>query len=158
MKRCFACLAPLLAVLLLAVAGVAQQPRFRVLAFHSPTAELDHVQFAESALKFFGVLAEKDSFIFDSTTDWADLNPSNLKKYQIVVWLTDSPANAEQRLAFQQYMEGGGAWLGFHAAGYNDKDTNWPCRVPGRRRISYQQLATPAREPGRRRSDFSCGR
>src|SRR5579872_1795484 len=129
MKRCFACLAPLLAVLLLAVAGVAQQPRFRVLAFHSPTAELDHVQFAESALKFFGVLAEKDSFIFDSTTDWADLNPSNLKKYQIVVWLTDSPANAEQRLAFQQYMEGGGAWLGFHAAGYNDKDTNWPWYV-----------------------------
>ena len=23
-------------------------------------------------------------------------------------------------------MEHGGAWLGFHAAGYNDKDTNWP--------------------------------
>lgn len=23
-------------------------------------------------------------------------------------------------------MEMGGAWLGFHAAGYNDKDTNWP--------------------------------
>ncbi len=23
-------------------------------------------------------------------------------------------------------MQRGGAWLGFHAAGYNDKDTNWP--------------------------------
>src|SRR5208282_984776 len=24
------------------------------------------------------------------------------------------------------YMENGGAWLGFHFSGYNDKDTNWP--------------------------------
>ena len=26
-------------------------------------------------------------------------------------------------------MEAGGAWLGFHAAGYNDKDTTWPWYV-----------------------------
>lgn len=129
MKRCLAGLLPLLVVLLLAVAGMAQQSRFRVLAFYSPKAELDHVQFAQSALRFFGAIAAKDNFIFDSTTDWADLNAANLKKYQIVVWLTDSPTNAEQRHAFQQYMKGGGAWLGFHAAGYNDKDTKWPWYV-----------------------------
>ncbi len=23
-------------------------------------------------------------------------------------------------------MDGGGAWLGFHVSGYNDKDTKWP--------------------------------
>jgi YVTN family beta-propeller protein len=108
---------------------VAQQAQFRVLAFYSPKAELDHVQFAESALKFFAGAAAKDNFTFDSTTDWADLNAANLKKYQIVVWLTDSPNSAEQRRTFQQYMESGGAWLGFHAAGYNDKDTNWPWYV-----------------------------
>lgn len=129
MKRRFAVLTALLVVLLLVAASVGQQLRLRVLAFYSPTVELDHVQFAESALKFFGALAAKDNFMFESTTDWADLNAANLKKYQIVVWLTDSPTNAEQRLAFQQYMERGGAWLGFHAAGYNDKDTNWPWYV-----------------------------
>jgi len=84
------------------------------------------VQFAEDALKFFSALAAKDNFIFDSTDDWAKLNASYLKRYQVVLWLNDAPINAEQRLAFQQYMETGGAWLGFHASGYNDKDTNWP--------------------------------
>lgn len=119
----------LLAIFLLAAASVAQQSHFRVLAFFSPTAELDHVQFAESALKFFAAVAAKDNFSFDSSSDWADLNAANLKKYQVVVWLTDSPTDAEQRRAFQRYIEAGGAWLGFHAAGYNDQDTNWPWYV-----------------------------
>ncbi|MGC2450505.1 MAG: ThuA domain-containing protein [Candidatus Sulfotelmatobacter sp.] len=129
MKRRFAVLTALLVVLFLVAGSVGQQSPLRVLAFYSPTAELDHVQFAESALTFFGATAAKDKFTFESTTNWADLNPANLKKYQIIVWLTDSPSNAEQRHAFEQYMESGGAWLGFHAAGYNDKDTNWPWYV-----------------------------
>lgn len=129
MKRQVAVLALLLVVLLFPAATVAQQSHFRVLAFYSPTAELDHVQFAEGAVKFFAAAAAEHNFTFDSTTDWADLNAANLKKYQVVVWLTDSPTKAEQRRAFEQYMEAGGAWLGFHAAGYNDQDTNWPWYV-----------------------------
>ncbi|MGB7944289.1 MAG: ThuA domain-containing protein [Terriglobales bacterium] len=103
-----------------------QKARFQVIAFYSASAEPDHVRFAEDALKFFSALAARDDFTFDSTDDWANLNASYLKKYQVVIWLNDAPTNAEQRLAFQQYIETGGAWLGFHAAGYNDKDTNWP--------------------------------
>jgi YVTN family beta-propeller protein len=104
------------------------QPKsqFHVVAFYSPKAEPDHVQFAEGALQFFSAVAARDNFTFDSTTDWANMNPSYLKKYQVVIWLNDSPSAPEQRLAFQQYIEAGGAWLGFHASGYNDKDTNWP--------------------------------
>src|ERR1700733_1021666 len=103
-----------------------QKTQFQVIAFYSQSSEPDHVQFAEDALKFFSALAAKDNFIFDSTDDWAKLNASYLKRYQVVLWLNDAPINAEQRLAFQQYMETGGAWLGFHFSGYNDKDTNWP--------------------------------
>src|SRR5580700_5235366 len=103
-----------------------QKTQFQVIAFYSRSSEPDHVQFAEDALKFFSALAAKDNFTFDSTDDWANLNASYLRKYQVVLWLNDEPINAEQRLAFQQYMETGGAWLGFHASGYNDKDTNWP--------------------------------
>lgn len=103
-----------------------QQAHFQVVAFYTPKAEPDHVQFAEGALKFFSALAAKDNFTFDSTSDWANLNDSYLKKYQVVLWLNESPNTAEQRLAFQHYMEKGGAWLGFHSSGYNDKDTNWP--------------------------------
>jgi len=103
--------------------------QFHVVAFYSATTEPDHVQFAEGALKFFSALAAKSNFTFDSTTDWANLNASYLKNYQLVLWLNESPTDPEQRLAFQHYIEGGGAWLGFHAAGYNDKDTNWPWYV-----------------------------
>jgi YVTN family beta-propeller protein len=103
--------------------------QFHVVAFYSSTTEPDHVQFAEGALKFFTALAARSNFTFDSTTDWANLNPSYLKNYQVVLWLNESPTDPGQRLAFQHYIEGGGAWLGFHAAGYNDKDTNWPWYV-----------------------------
>jgi YVTN family beta-propeller protein len=116
----------LIGTLFSASGAFGQQPHFRVLAFYSENVEPDHMQFAEGAAKFFGEIASKEHFAFEATTDWGKLNDANLKQYQVVVWLDGSPADAEQRRAFQKYMEMGGAWLGFHAAGYNDKDTNWP--------------------------------
>lgn len=107
----------------------AQTPQFRAVAFYSTDTEGDHVVFAQDALKFFGSLAQKDNFAFDSTTDWRNLNENYLRNYQLVLWLNGSPADPGERRAFQQYMESGGAWLGFHAAGYNDKDTDWPWYV-----------------------------
>ncbi len=115
-----------LAVLLPATASVGQQPRFKVLAFYSTRVEPDHVMFAEGALKFFTACAARDGFAFDATNNWENLNDEYLKTYQLVVWLNDQPTGREQRRAFERYMDNGGAWLGFHAAGYNDKDTNWP--------------------------------
>ena len=103
-----------------------QQSRFKVLAFYSATAEPDHVQFAQDSLKFLNERAISEHFTFEATTKWEDLNDANLKTVQLVVWLNESPAKPEQRRAFERYMERGGAWLGFHAAGYNDSDTNWP--------------------------------
>ena len=71
--------------------------------------EPDHVLFAEGALKFFSDLAAKNNFTFDSTSNWDDLNDVNLAKYQLVVWLNDEPSKADQKRAFQKYMESGGA-------------------------------------------------
>jgi YVTN family beta-propeller protein len=104
----------------------AQPSGSKVLAFYSATAEPDHVQFAQDALKFLNERAVSEHFTFEATTKWEDLNDENLKTVQLVVWLNESPTNPEQRHAFERYMQLGGAWLGFHAAGYNDKDTNWP--------------------------------
>jgi YVTN family beta-propeller protein len=115
-----------LAVLCTAVTSVAQRTGFKVLAFYSTNVEADHVQFAEAAVKFFVARASSENFTFDATTDWQHMNEAYLKAYQVVVWLNDTPTNAAQRSAFQRYVENGGAWLGFHFAGYNDKDTNWP--------------------------------
>jgi uncharacterized protein len=42
------------------------------------------------------------------------------------LWLNDFPKTAPQRSAFEHYMTHGGAWMGFHVAGYNDAYTKWP--------------------------------
>ncbi len=105
---------------------LSQQTKFKAIAFYTTTVERDHVDFAHDALVFFSKLAVEKNFTFDSTTNWANNNDSFLRNYQLVLWLDDFPQNESQRKAFQQYMEGGGAWLGFHVAGYNDKHTKWP--------------------------------
>jgi len=129
MNKSLAVFSLLFAVLLFPVLTLAQSPQFRAVAFYSTDAERDHVLFAEDALKFFASLAQKHNFVFDSTTDWRNLNETYLRNYQLVLWLNGSPSDPAQRSAFERYMQSGGAWLGFHASGYNDKDTGWPWYV-----------------------------
>lgn len=126
MKRYFVALLVSLVSMFPSSRTFGQQTSFKVLAFYSTKVEPDHVLFAEGALKFFSALSAKNNFTFDSTSNWHDMNDLNLGKYQVVVWLNDAPSKAEQRRAFQKYIENGGAWLGFHVAAYNDKDSNWP--------------------------------
>lgn len=57
-------------------------------------------------------------FSYDSTQDWNNLNAAFLSKYQVVIFLDTRPEVPEQRAAFQQYMEAGGAWMGFHFAAF----------------------------------------
>jgi type 1 glutamine amidotransferase len=78
------------------------------------------------AMKFYSKLAAEKHFVFDTTSNWGDLNDDKLKNYQVVVWLNEFPHNQAQRTSFEKFMEGGGAWLGFHVSGYNDKTTKWP--------------------------------
>lgn len=104
----------------------AQQAQTHVLAFYSTDVERDHVDFAQQALKFFADAAKRDNFQFESTTNWDDLNPQRLKGVGVVMCLNDSAHTPAQRAAFEQYMEHGGGWLGFHFAGYNDSGTHWP--------------------------------
>lgn len=126
MKRYLLALLLFLVAIFLSAGTSGQKTSFKVLAFYSTKVEPDHALFAEGALKFFSDLSAKNNVTFDSTTDWDDMNDLNLGKYQVVVWLNDEPSKPEQKRAFQKYMENGGAWLGFHVAAYNDKDSNWP--------------------------------
>lgn len=106
--------------------ALAQTTRFKALAFYSDKTEPDHVQFALDAVKFLSACVARGKFTLDTTTKWEDLNDERLKSYQLVIWLNESPTKSEQRSAFERYIERGGGWLGFHAAAYNDQDTNWP--------------------------------
>jgi type 1 glutamine amidotransferase len=113
-----------LAVLAWGRFAAAQAPP-KVLVFFSLNVEADHVLFAADALRFFAEIADRNNFRVEATTNWADLNDENLKQYPLVVWLNGSAPSAQQQ-AFERYMNGGGAWLGFHVAAYNDRNSKWP--------------------------------
>ena len=100
-------------------------PGFKVLAFYSTDVEPDHVHTANDALAFYRVLAAKNNFVFDATTDWAKLNERDLKPYRLILWLNNFPQTPEQRAAFEKYMEHGGGWIGFHVAGYKRQSYMW---------------------------------
>lgn len=102
------------------------QPKFRVLAFYSTVVESDHVDFARDCISFYTQLAAEQNFMFEVTTDWKKLNPGNLRNYQVVMWINDFPQDEAQRKTFEDFMENGGAWMGYHVSGYNDGTTKWP--------------------------------
>ncbi|GGA53833.1 hypothetical protein GCM10011507_01240 [Edaphobacter acidisoli] len=104
----------------------AQSSAFHVLAFYSTNVEQDHVDFAKQAIPFFQALSQRKHFSFETTTDWNKLNPETLKNYQVIIWLDDIPSTAAQKVAFQNYMDHGGGWLGFHIAGFLDRREDWP--------------------------------
>ncbi len=107
-------------------AQYASGPRFRVLVYHTKHAEGAHVTFAEQGVEFFKKLNYGNGFILDTTMDLSEYPYEKLKEYDLVVMLNGYPSTKEQRETFQQYMENGGGWMGFHVAAYNDKNTKWP--------------------------------
>jgi YVTN family beta-propeller protein len=114
------------AIFLYQGAAWGQAARPHVLAFYTTATEPDHVQFAQQALDYFAEIAKRDNVEFTASTDFDQLRSDSLKSYQLVIWLNDAPKKPEQRAAFENYMKNGGAWLGFHFAGYNDESTQWP--------------------------------
>ena len=107
-------------------ANYAKAPRFKALIYYTQHAEEAHVQFAEQATTFFKKLNYGDGFVLDITTDFSKYPYEKMKEYNVIIMLNTSPNTKAERDAFEQYMENGGGWVGFHAAAYNDKNTHWP--------------------------------
>jgi type 1 glutamine amidotransferase len=107
-------------------ANYAREPRFRVLAYYSEHVEEAHLKFAIQGVEFFRRLNYGKGFELDVVTDFKSLSYEKLSAYDLVIMLNNAPGSDVERENFQRYMENGGGWLGFHAAAYNDKNTNWP--------------------------------
>lgn len=107
-------------------ANYARFPRFKALIYYSMQVEPAHQQFALQGVEFFKKLNYGEGFVLDVTTDLSQYPYERLKEYNVVIMLNNSPHSDAERKAFEQYMENGGGWVGFHAAAYNDKHTGWP--------------------------------
>jgi len=94
------------------------RPLFKVIAFYTAKNDLAHISFVHEANRWFPKVAAQYNFTYDSTDNWDNLNPSFLSKYNVVFFLDTRPEKPEQREAFRDYMDHGGAWIGFHYAGF----------------------------------------
>ncbi|MEP7377168.1 MAG: ThuA domain-containing protein [Chitinophagaceae bacterium] len=95
-----------------------KHPLFKVIAFYTAKNDLAHISYVHEANRWFPKIAAQNNFIYDSTDNWDNLNPEFLSKYKVVLFLDTRPEKPEQREAFKNYMEHGGAWMGFHFAGF----------------------------------------
>jgi hypothetical protein len=102
------------------------RPLFHVIAFYTERPDAAHISFVHEANKFFPKIAAQNHFTYDSTNDWTHLNKKFLSHYQVVIFLDTRPDDSSQREAFQQYMEHGGAWMGFHFAGFALNHSEFP--------------------------------
>ncbi|MGA5303104.1 RICIN domain-containing protein [Nucisporomicrobium flavum] len=112
-----------------AVAAVPAAPAaaadpFKVLAFYNGTWDDAHIDFDAEARDWFPRLGAANGFTWEATTDWSRLSPSGLTGYKVIMFLDDGPP-ADRRAAFQQYMQNGGAWMGFHVSAWTDNADAW---------------------------------
>jgi uncharacterized protein len=91
---------------------------FRVIAFFTGKKDEAHLSFLREAERWFPEIAAQYHFGYDTTSNWDNLNATFLARYQVVVFLDTRPEDPGPRAAFQKYMEQGGAWMGFHFAGF----------------------------------------
>jgi hypothetical protein len=112
----------LLLALALCVPGITQSQsqgsNFNVLAFYTAKNDRAHISFVHEANRWFFQKGKENNFRYDSTSDWSRLDENELSKYQVVLFLDTRPEDAGQRKAFEKYMKAGGAWMGFHFAGF----------------------------------------
>jgi hypothetical protein len=123
MKCIDAVLKPVIAfcIFLISFGSIEAQPKtsaFKVIAFYTSKNDQAHISFVHEANKWFTKMTAKYNFSYDSTNNWNNLNAHFLSGYQVVLFLDTRPELPEQREAFKKYMEHGGAWMGFHFAGF----------------------------------------
>jgi len=100
--------------------------KFKVIGFYTERPDAGHISFVHEANKWLYEMGKKYHFEYDSTNDWSNLNATFLSGYQVVLFLDTRANDPAQRAAFQQYMENGGAWMGFHFAGFALTPSDFP--------------------------------
>lgn len=99
---------------------------FRVLSLHDGEHDQAHISFVAEADRWFTGRAAEYGFRYVSSNNWNMLNHDTLSRYDIIVFLDSRPDSVHQREAFREYMENGGAWMGFHFAAFALSPSAYP--------------------------------
>ncbi len=102
------------------------RPKFKVIAFYTAKNDAAHISFVHEAHRFFSKMAKKYHFAYDSTNNWQNMNDTFLSQYQVIMFLDTRPEEESQRAAFKKYIDKGGAWMGFHFAGFALNNSVYP--------------------------------
>ncbi|MCX5252175.1 ThuA domain-containing protein [Streptomyces sp. NBC_00201] len=108
-----------------AQAAPAAQP-FKVLALYNGTWDAAHISFVHEANTWFPEQAAQNGFTYTASNNWDLLANGGANGYQVVLFLDDLPQTAAQRAGFENYMRGGGAWMGFHVSAFTTDAQSWP--------------------------------
>ena len=109
--------------------GQSDTSSFKVIAFYTAQHDPAHISFVHEANRWFTKMAHNYHFVYESTSDWNQLTSEFLSYYTVVIFLDTRPDSAPQRVAFENYMNNGGAWMGFHFSAFaltpSDYPQNW---------------------------------
>ena len=103
-----------------------REPGFKVIAFYDGENDKAHISFVHEANKWFPLMAARYNFAYDTTNNWNNLNSGFLSHYKVIVFLDARPDSAGPRAAFKQFMDNGGAWMGFHFSGFSLTPSAYP--------------------------------
>lgn len=111
----------------LVLTAIGQKPsKFSVIGFFTARNDQAHISFVHEANRWFYQMAQQNNFTYDSTNNWDNLNAKFLSRYNVVVFLDTRPDSTGHRKAFQEFIERGGAWMGFHFAGFALTPSDFP--------------------------------
>lgn len=98
---------------------------FKVLGFYPPDEEdAAHRSFENEAQDWLKKMGVERRFEYVWTNNLKYMNDAYLSRYDVVIFLNVRPENQDQRDAFKRYMDNGGAWMGFHFAGFAMSGSN----------------------------------
>jgi type 1 glutamine amidotransferase len=113
-----------------------------VLVFYK-TAAFHHESISDG-VKAIQKLGIENGFRVEATNDASAFTNANLKNYKAVVFLstTGDVLNDEQQNAFQKFIEGGGGFVGIHAAADAEYDWPWYNKLVGAYFLSHPHIQT----------------
>ncbi|MEX0290281.1 MAG: ThuA domain-containing protein [Flavobacteriaceae bacterium] len=93
----------------------------------SKTNGFRHGEAIEASIPIFEQMAKDNGWKLFATDNGAVFNPEQLEKFDVVIWNNTSgkTLDEEQRGFFKNYLEGGGGFVGIHAAGDNSHQWDW---------------------------------